>query len=885
MRDAQPQAIYLKDYRVPEFLIDQTDLSFDLQEEVTTVTARLAVRRNPDSDARGGSLVLHGQELVLKSLVMDGEVLEVGRYSVSDELLTINAVPDKFELQVVTEIYPQNNTSLEGLYKSSGMYCTQCEAEGFRKITYYLDRPDVMSIFTTTLEADKNRYPVLLSNGNNVASGEAPGNRHWVRWEDPFRKPSYLFALVAGDLQFVEDSFTTMSDKQVNLRIYVEQKDIGKCDHAMQSLKRAMQWDEEVYGREYDLDIFNIVAVDDFNMGAMENKSLNIFNTSCVLADPDTTTDFGFQRVEAVVAHEYFHNWSGNRVTCRDWFQLSLKEGFTVFRDAEFSADMGSRTVKRVEDVSLLRTVQFSEDSGPMAHPVRPDSFIEISNFYTVTIYEKGAEVVRMIANLLGPEAFRKGTDLYFDRFDGQAVTCEDFVRAMEDASGKDLTRFRRWYDQAGTPMLTARGSYDEAAQTYSLTVAQSCQPTPGQAIKQPFHIPLAMALLGRDGPLPLELAQPAAGALGDGGECVLDIVSPEQTFVFSGVTEKPIPSLLRGFSAPVRLEFDYDRDDLMFLMSNDSDGFCRWDASQQLGVRVIQDLVAAIQDGSPAQVDERLTEAFRQILCDSSLDKSMVALMLNLPSEAYLAEISGEADVQAIHQARTDTRLAIARTLNTELWRVYRENQCDEVYSPSSSQIAMRSLKNAALSYLMLTADAQALQACVEQFDSAHNMTDVLAAFNCLLNSEFEEQAKTACEAFYQRWQSESLVINQWFMAQASAMRPGALERVKTLMQHPAFDIRNPNKVRALIGAFCGQNPINFHEPDGSGYRFLADRVIELNALNPQIASRLMGPLTKWKKYKSESAVLMRQELQRIKRQPQLSRDVYEVVSKCLQD
>ncbi len=879
MRDAQPKTIYLKDYQVPDFLIEKTDLYFTLGENRSEVSSTLTMRRNPYASNQAAELVLHGQELVLQSLSINGAALSESDYQCSAETLTVHSVPAEFVLECVTEIKPQDNTSLEGLYKSNTMFCTQCEAEGFRKITYYLDRPDVMSVFTTTVEADKQRYPVLLSNGNNVDSGDIGNGRHWVKWDDPFKKPAYLFALVAGDLEYTEDHFTTMSGNEVTLRIFVEPKDIDKCQHAMTSLINSMRWDEDVYGREYDLNIFNIVAVDDFNMGAMENKSLNIFNTSCVLAKPETTTDAGFQRVEGVVAHEYFHNWSGNRVTCRDWFQLSLKEGFTVYRDAEFSSDMGSRTVKRVEDVSLLRTVQFAEDDGPMAHPIRPESFMEISNFYTITIYEKGAEIVRMIANLLGPEDFRKGSDLYFERHDGQAVTCEDFVAAMEDASGKDLRQFRHWYSQAGTPRVAVTGDYDEAAQTYNLTIEQQCPATPGQEHKQPFHIPMSMALLGRDGALPLSLNQQA----GESRELVLDITEPRQTFVFERVKEKPVPSLLRGFSAPVKLSFDYTRDELLFLMSHDSDGFIRWDAAQQLGVQVLNDMIAAYQKDEALQVDPRLIEAYRSILLDESLDKAMVALMLKLPSEAYMAEISEEVDVHAIYQARTLARLTIAEQLQQELWQVFRSNHCDDAYQPSAIQIAQRSLKNTALNYLMLLGTEEALTAAVSQFDKANNMTDVLAAFNMILNSEFGMQKQRVLKLFYERWQHESLVVNQWFMAQAVCSVPGTLDHVIGLMTHPAFDIKNPNKVRALIGAFCGQNAVNFHQRDGAGYRFLADQIITLNKLNPQVASRLLGPLTKWKKYTAESRTLMKAELERIMAEPDLSRDVFEVVSKSL--
>ena len=879
MRDAQPKTIYLKDYQVPDFLIEKTDLYFTLGETCSEVRSTLAMRRNPEAVDQAAELVLQGQELILQSLAINGIALSADDYQCTAGSLTIHSVPTEFVLECITEIKPQENTSLEGLYKSNTMFCTQCEAEGFRKITYYLDRPDVMSVFTTTVEADKQRYPVLLSNGNNVDSGEMDNGRHWVKWDDPFKKPAYLFALVAGDLEYTEDRFITRSGNEVTLRIFVEPKDIDKCQHAMTSLINSMRWDEEVYGREYDLTIFNIVAVDDFNMGAMENKSLNIFNTSCVLAKPETTTDAGFQRVEGVVAHEYFHNWSGNRVTCRDWFQLSLKEGFTVYRDAEFSSDMGSRTVKRVEDVSLLRTVQFAEDGGPMAHPVRPESFMEISNFYTVTIYEKGAEIVRMIANLLGPQDFHKGSDLYFERHDGQAVTCEDFVKAMEDASGKDLRQFRLWYSQAGTPRVAVAAVYDKDAQIYSLTVEQSCPATPGQQQKQPFHIPMSMALLGQDGALPLYINDED----GSNTELVVDITEPRQTFVFKHVAEKPVPSLLRGFSAPVKLSFNYTRDDLIFLMRNDSDGFIRWDAAQQLGVQVLNDMIAAVQNGEEISVDPRLIAAYRFILLDESLDKAMVALMLKLPSEAYMTEISEEVDVHAINQARTLARLTIAEELQQELWQVFRNNHCEDNYKPSALQIAQRSLKNTALGYLMLLNTEQALAAAVDQFDHANNMTDVLAAFNVILNSGFGVEKQRVLKLFFHRWQHESLVVNQWFMAQALCSLPGTLNDVKGLMSHPAFDIKNPNKVRALIGAFCGQNAVNFHQRDGAGYRFLADQIIELNRLNPQVASRLLAPLTKWKKYATESRVLMKAQLERIMAEADLSRDVFEVVSKSL--
>jgi aminopeptidase N len=887
MRDAQPTATYLKDYRPPAFLIEATQLRFELGEDATRVSSRLRMRRNPAYGAERPPLVLDGQQLALKSVAIDGVALLPAQYMVDTESLTIASVPDEFEFECETEILPQQNTSLEGLYKSRTMFCTQCEAEGFRKITYYIDRPDVMSVFTTTIVADGSRYPVLLSNGNMVENEVDADGRTRVTWNDPFKKPCYLFALVAGDLRHIEDHFTTQSGRDVTLRIYVEEKDLDKCDHGMASLKNAMRWDEEVYGREYDLDIFMIVAVDDFNMGAMENKGLNIFNTSCVLANIATTTDAGFQRVEAVVAHEYFHNWSGNRVTCRDWFQLSLKEGFTVYRDAEFSADMNSRTVKRIEEVTLLRTNQFAEDAGPMAHPVRPDSFIEISNFYTLTVYEKGAEVVRMLANLLGPELFRKGTDLYFERHDGQAVTCDDFVRAMEEVSGRDLTQFKNWYSQAGTPVLTVDGKYDADAGTFALNVRQSCPPTPGQQTKKPFHIPLKLALLGDAGALRLQLAGQAVNAeTDDNTQIVLDITQPEQTFVFESLPEAPVPSLLRGFSAPVRLHYPYSRDDLYFLLRNDSDGFSRWDAGQQLAVQSLHEMMAAYRAGQTMQIDNRIIEAFRTLLADDALDAAMVSHLLTLPSEAYLAEIAEVVDVEAIHVAREAARAQIAQALPAELNTAYRRCAQFDGESIAGDAIAARSLKNVCLAYLMLIDDAQTLAICEQQWVEAKNMTDSVAALATLVNCPFERAQtlkKDALAQFYTRWKHESLVVNQWFQLQATCKLPGTLAQVKNLMQHEAFDFKNPNKLRAVIASFCGANAVNFHAADGEGYRFLADQIIKLNASNPQMASRLLNPLTKWKKYPPAVQARMREALQQVMAQESLSKDVFEVVSKSL--
>ena len=884
MRTEQPKMIYLKDYQAPEYLIDETHLTFELFEDHTLVHAQLVMRRNPERGAGLPPLALDGQQLELLSVKLNDLELTAQDYQLTDSHLTLHPQTEQFVLDTSVKIHPESNTALEGLYKSGGMFCTQCEAEGFRKITYYLDRPDVMSTFTTTVIGDKNRYPILLSNGNPVGSGPQDDGRHWATWEDPFKKPAYLFALVAGDLWCVEDTFTTMSQREVALRIYVEPENIDKCQHAMNSLKKSMRWDEETYGREYDLDIFMIVAVNDFNMGAMENKGLNIFNSSAVLARAETATDAAHQRVEAIVAHEYFHNWSGNRVTCRDWFQLSLKEGFTVFRDAGFSADMNSATVKRIQDVAYLRTHQFAEDAGPMAHAVRPDSFIEISNFYTLTVYEKGSEVVGMLHTLLGAEGFRKGSDLYFDRHDGQAVTCDDFIKAMEDANGVDLTQFKRWYSQAGTPRLSVSEQYDGASQTYSLTFSQSCPATPGQTEKLPFVIPVALGLLDARGKeLPLQLAGESSPA---GTSRVLSVTESQQTFTFTGLTEQPLPSLLRGFSAPVKLHFAYSRDQLMFLMQHDSDGFNRWEAGQQLAVQVLQDLIGQHQRGEALVMDQRLVQALRSVLGNEQLDQAMVAEMLSLPGEAYLTEISDVADVEAIHAAREFARKQLADSLYDALWARYQANR--EVskttpYVPQASHFARRALQNIALSYLMLTGKPEVLAAALEQFEHSDNMTERLTALAVLVNSPFEAEKAQALASFAEHFKDNPLVMDQWFSVQAGSTLPGGLQRVRELMEHPAFNIKNPNKVRALIGAFAGQNLINFHAADGSGYRFLADRVIQLNGFNPQIASRQLAPLTRWRKYDSARQALMKAELERIRNSGELSSDVFEVVSKSL--
>ena len=879
MKDAQPSTIYLKDYQAPDYWIDTTHLTFDLYEDHALVTSVLQMRLNEDTHCGEAlpALTLHGEELDLVSLHRDGKELESDQYQLVKGTLTLPVEQPGFQLQIVTRIRPQENTSLEGLYKSNGMFCTQCEAEGFRKITYYLDRPDVMSVFTTRVIASQVRYPVLLANGNAIDRGELDNDRHYVTWEDPFKKPSYLFALVAGDLEYVEDHFTTMNGRDVTLRLFTESHNIHKCDHAMVSLKKSMKWDEDVYGREYDLDIFMIVAVDHFNMGAMENKGLNIFNSSCVLASPETATDAAYQRIEAIVAHEYFHNWSGNRVTCRDWFQLSLKEGFTVFRDAEFSADMNSRGVKRIQDASVLRTAQFAEDAGPMAHPIRPESFIEISNFYTLTVYEKGCEVVRMIHTLLGADQFRKGTDLYFDRHDGEAATCEDFVKAMEDASGVDLTQFRNWYSQAGTPVMTVTDRYEAETGDYYLTIAQSCPATPGQEHKKPFHIPMGLALLDEQGELlPLN-------AEGD-KEQVLSIKQTEETFVFKGCKSKPLPSLLRNFSAPVRVRYDYSKDDLVFLMKHDNDSFNRWDACQRLGAMAIEQLVEQIDEQAEQTVDSQLVDAFGALIADSELDLAVKAEMLCLPGEASLAEQAEVIKPLAIVAARKKVKQAIAEAHSAALLALYNQLSHDRDYCPEAADIAERTLKNVCLGYLAALDDAESLQRVAEQYNGASNMTDRRAALGCIVDAHRRDEhlVEQVLTDFYDRYKDDAIVMDGWFAVQSGSAELGTVEKVQALMQHDSFDPTSPNKLRSLIGGFTG-NMARFHGTDGAGYEFLADRVIELDKQNPQVASRVMMPLTRWKKFEPVASGLMKKALQRIKAVHDLSTDVYEVVSKSL--
>ncbi len=879
MRTDNAKTIYLKDYLPPDYLVDRVELSFDLADEATLVTSRLALRRNPEAQGVNPPLELDGEGLELLELALDERVLGPDEYRYEDNRLTLADVPSAFTLTSRVQIHPRENTSLEGLYQSNAMYCTQCEAEGFRRITFYPDRPDVMAEFSTEIIADQERYPVLLSNGNLVESESLVDGRHRVVWQDPFPKPCYLFALVAGDLRYQQDSYATASGREVDLRIYVEPENIDKCDHAMASLKHAMAWDEEKYGREYDLDIFMIVAVNDFNMGAMENKGLNIFNSKFVLARPDTATDRDFQGIEGVIAHEYFHNWTGNRITCRDWFQLSLKEGLTVFRDQEFSADMGSRGVKRIEDVRLLRSHQFAEDAGPMAHPIRPDSYMEINNFYTVTVYEKGAEVVRMQANLLGPETYRKATDLYFERHDGRAVTTEDFVCCMEDAGGRDLKQFRNWYRLAGTPEVRVRGEYDALADVYRLDFTQSCPDTPGQREKPPFHIPVEIALLSAEGvEMPLQLAGESAAA---GAVRMLELTEAQQRFEFVGLGEAPVPSLLRGFSAPVKLHYDYSDEELMFLMARDTDEFNRWDAAHTLAQRTLLGLVAKRQAGQPLSVEAGFVDAFAQALNDREADKALLSEVLSLPSESTLGDQMAVVDVEAIHAAREWLKRELASRLRDDLLQIHRENE-QAGFDVSHASMARRSLKNLALGYLMQLDDPELHALAMKQFDGADNMTDVMAALGSLAHVDCP-QREQALNAFEARWRDDPLVMDKWFAVQATSRLPGTLDRVKALMEHPAFSIRNPNKVRSLVGAFCSANLTGFHAADGSGYRFLTDQVLTLDALNPQIAARMLRIMSRWRRYDPARQSLMKAEFERVLARQDVSRDLFEIASKSL--
>jgi len=879
--DHQAKTIFLKDYKVPDFIIEHVDLTFELEEERTRVYSILKLKKQRSNETC--PLVLMGEALELGEVKIGDSLLDNSAYEVTETTLTILEVPESFILEIETFIKPQENFSLEGLYKSSGNYCTQCEAEGFRKITYYLDRPDVMTLFNVTIIADKVKYPVLLSNGNPVDAGRYDDGRHWATWYDPFKKPCYLFALVAGDLAFIEDYFITLSGRKVQCRIYVQHHNIDKCGYAMESLKKSMKWDEEMFGREYDLDVYNIVAVDDFNMGAMENKGLNVFNSKYVLASQSTATDTDFMGIEGVIGHEYFHNWSGNRVTCRDWFQLTLKEGLTVFRDQQFTADMNSAAPKRIDDVNILRTAQFAEDAGPMAHPIQPDSYQEINNFYTVTVYNKGAEVIRMIYTLLGKDKFRQGMDLYFERHDGQAVTTEEFVSAMEDASKIDLKQFRRWYKQAATPEVSVTEHYDASAKRYTLKLSQYTPATPGQEEKLPFHIPVKISLFNqRSEQIPLQLVsdkKQIVDAQAHNVE-VLNLIENEQEFEFKNIEEKPVVSILQGYSAPVKLHFERDDEELAFCMAHEVDDFNRWEAGQQLSTRLILSIVESINVGTELVVPDYYVDACATTLQNKSLDKALIARALKLPTLTYVGEMMPVIDVDAIHQAREFIYSQLSQKLSEDFLHIYQTNSQRE-YNLSPASMAERFLRNQALSYLMYLGE-QGEKLARAQYLSADNMTDQMAAFSSLVHHE-TASASEVIEDFYQQWKQDNLVMDKWFTVQATIPNASSMIRVKNLFEHEDFDIKNPNRVRSLLGAFCASNPICFHDISGFGYDLLGRYIEKIDLVNPQIASRLCVPLTRWKRHNEKRQQLMKAELQRLMAIPQLSKDVFELVEKSL--
>ena len=876
-----PKAIYLADYQPPGYTTQQTGLHFDIRDGQTTVTATLQVARQ---DAAASQMELLGEELTLVSVELDGRALSSNEYALSDHSLTLFNLDEGHEIRIVTQICPEENTALEGLYRSSSMYCTQCEAEGFRKITYYQDRPDVLSRFKTTIVADAQRYPNLLSNGNLVHEAALPDGRREVTWEDPFPKPSYLFALVAGDLALLEDTFTTISGRQVKLQIFSEAHNIAQCDYAMDVLKRSMRWDEKRFGREYDLDIYMIVAVEDFNMGAMENKGLNVFNTSCVLASPDTATDEAYQRVEAVVAHEYFHNWSGNRVTCRDWFQLSLKEGFTVFRDAEFSSDMNSRSVKRIEDVGFLRSIQFAEDAGPLAHPVRPSSYMEISNFYTTTIYEKGAEVVRMYHTLLGEDAFRQGTDLYFDRHDGTAATTDDFADAMAQAGQIDLAQFKRWYEQPGTPKVQVAESYADGRLTLNITQAPADLPNAQQ--QQPFHMPLAMGFLAPDGAsLALSVADiesTATTSLRDKGQTLLLGAKESKTeLTISNLHAKPVVSFLRGFSAPVKVSHQRDADELAFLVQHDTDGFVRWDAMQTLWMSHLD--ASAVTTVDPVTVLGGLAKGALELATPEQ--QLLAATMLTVPNENYLFEQLRGFDVDALLDAR-DGAIKNAATSHADTWAALVERHtASEPYKADAEGMARRALGNVAFSYLARTLEGPALEELLQaRYAKADNLTDrrTVLGIACRHEGVSNTYRRSLLQDFYAAWKDYALVIDLWFNLQAQSPLIN-IDGLRALEAHPDFDMKNPNRVRSVYAAFGMLNNHKFHAIDGSGYKFLGEAIMKLDALNPQVAARMTTPLTRMGRYDSARQQLMRKELNTLSESPTLSRDLYEIVIKSL--
>ncbi|CAF2081840.1 unnamed protein product [Brassica rapa] len=891
-----PKEIFLKDYTKPDYYFETVDLSFSLGEEKTIVSSLIKV--SPRVKGSSAPLVLNGHDLKLLSVKVEGKLLKEGDYKLDSRHLTLPSLPAKesFVLEIDTEIYPHKNTSLDGLYKSSGNFCTQCEAEGFRKITFYQDRPDIMAKYTCRVEADKSLYPVLLSNGNLISQGDIEGGRHFALWEDPFKKPCYLFALVAGQLASRDDTFTTRSGREVSLKIWTPAEDLPKTAHAMYSLKAAMKWDEDVFGLEYDLDLFNIVAVPDFNMGAMENKSLNIFNSKLVLASPETATDADYAAILGVIGHEYFHNWTGNRVTCRDWFQLSLKEGLTVFRDQEFSSDMGSRTVKRIADVSKLRIYQFPQDAGPMAHPVRPHSYIKMDNFYTgnIVFQSNGAEVVRMYKTLLGSEGFRKGIDLYFQRHDEQAVTCEDFFAAMRDANNADFANFLQWYSQAGTPVVKVASSYNAEARTFSLKFSQEIPPTPGQPTKEATFIPVVVGLLDSNGKDITLSSVYHDGTLQtiSSSSTILRVTKKEEEFVFSDIAERPVPSLFRGFSAPVRVETDLSDDDLFFLLAHDSDEFNRWEAGQVLARKLMLNLVSDFQQNRPLALNPKFIQGLGSVLSDSTLDKEFIAKAITLPGEGEIMDMMAVADPDAVHAVRKFVRKQLASELKTELLKIVENNRSTEAYVFDHPNMARRALKNTALAYLTSLEDPSYVELALSEYKSATNLTDQFAALAALAQNPGKTRDDVLAD-FYNKWQGDYLVVNKWFLLQSSSDIPGNVENVKKLLDHPAFDLRNPNKailclqttiiqVYSLIGGFCG-SPVNFHAKDGSGYKFLGDIVVQLDKINPQVASRMVSAFSRWKRYDETRQALAKAQLEMIMSANGLSENVFEIASKSL--
>ncbi|MCC6734530.1 MAG: aminopeptidase N [Bauldia sp.] len=867
----------LEDYRAPDFAIDRVHLDFRLEPTATRVTATLALRRVRGS----GPLRLDGDELRLIAASLDGTPLQPGDFEAAADRFVLAAPPaGPFELTLETEINPTANTQLMGLFRSGHAYCTQCEAEGFRRITYFLDRPDVLSVYTTRIEAKKAEAPILLGNGNPGEAGDVPGtDRHFAVWHDPHPKPSYLFAIVAGDLGAIRDTFTTMSGRKVDLAILCEHGKEERCFHAMDSLKRSMKWDEDAFGREYDLDVFNVVAVSDFNMGAMENKGLNVFNDRFVLADSDTATDGDYAYIEGVIAHEYFHNWTGNRITCRDWFQLCLKEGLTVYRDQEFSADMLSRPVKRIEDVRTLKARQFPEDGGPLAHPVRPETYLEINNFYTATVYEKGAELVRMIHTVLGPEGFRAGMDRYFAENDGTAATVEDFVTAFEEATDTDLTHFKLWYSQAGTPEIVAKGHYDAASRRYTLNLAQATPPTPGQQVKRPLHVPIRFGLIGPNGE-DLDFTR-VSGARRTGD--VIHLTEASQTVEFEGVAARPVPSLLRGFSAPVRLSIDLSADDLVFLLRTDSDPFNRWQVAQMLEMRALVAAVAAIRGGTPVPDSTVLADALVAAVETATLDPSLRAQILTLPSESEVArEIGRDVDPDAIALARDGLRASLAQRLGDRLARVREGITEPRAYRPDAAGTGARSLRNAILDLLVAGGGDAAIETAARQFRTADNMTDRLAAL-AALNRTRSPHRREALQAFRQRYEGDALVLDKWLALEATAPSPETLPRVRELMNDPAFSATNPNRIRALVGSFAAANQVQFNRMDGAGYDLVADVVLGLDAKNPQTAARILVSFRSWRALEEKRRIAAERTLRRVAASANLSRDVTDIVTRTL--